>query len=94
MVNGREINDELLRIKQVIRNTSLEDFDNAMKECGYKEEHMAPMEAFAVQNRIRMKMKNYTEHLQKNYREGRSKVITKDTKDNRFDLNYNRVGAA
>ena len=102
MVNGREIKNELLRIRQIIRNTSLEDFDSTMEECGYKEERTLSQEAFAVQNYIKKQMKNYGEYsrknyggyAQKNYNESRSKVTEKETKDNKFDLNHYRVGAA
>ena len=44
---------ELLRIKQKIRNASLEDFDNAMEECGYKEDYKVTANDFVVQNYVK-----------------------------------------
>ncbi|WP_154519908.1 hypothetical protein [Velocimicrobium porci] len=53
MVNGRTVEEEILRVKAILDGTTKEQFEKNLKECGFKEGKIYSPKAYALQNKIK-----------------------------------------
>lgn len=96
MINGRDLNEELERIREIFDGLSLQEFDDMMIRNGYNENEKIPenSRAFEIQKENELRMLGSDIIHEKIKCEGYNRYKRKTNEKVSFTIDRNRIGAA